>query len=222
MIYFTKDFLKFLADLEVNNNRDWFAANKEIFKNDVEAPFIKFIEDVINAIKKTDPSINLTAKEAVFRIYKDVRFSKDKTPYKTHMSAIVSAGGRKNFNIPGFYFEITADSLNIYSGLYKIDPKILLNIRTGIRDNLKEFQKLVAGKKFVERFGIIKGEKNKRITPEFLDAAEKEPLIFNKSFHYSCTFHSKLILKEGLIDEIMKVVQDAQPMNAYLRRIAER
>ena len=103
MVYFTERTQKFLADLEVNNNRDWFAANKEIFKVHVEQPFEKFVTDLIEQMKAFFPNMEITAKESIFRIYRDVRFGKDKSPYKIHMSAIISPGGRKDFRNPGFY-----------------------------------------------------------------------------------------------------------------------
>ena len=96
MAYFTQDYLTFLTELANNNNRDWFNDNKKRFKENVEAPFKAFLQDLIDTASAVDTRISITPKEAMFRIYKDTRFSKDKTPYKTHMSAIVGKAIARN------------------------------------------------------------------------------------------------------------------------------
>ena len=82
MPHFSPEFLQFFKDLAANNNRDWFTGNKKHYELVVKKPFEVFITDMINKIKKDDPKLQIEAKDAIFRIYRDVRFSKDKTPYK--------------------------------------------------------------------------------------------------------------------------------------------
>lgn len=215
MIYFKTAFLNFLADLEVYNNREWFNANKERFKSDVEAPFHVFIERMIELLKKTYPNLNTNAKECVFRIYKDVRFSKDKTPYKSHMSAAISPGGKKDFETPGLYMEFKADKIHIYTGVYAPSTENLLKIRTYITSHLKEFDKLIHDKKFVALYQNIQGEKNKKIPAEFNEAANKQALLYNKSFFYTCEFDSELILKPKLDQHILDCYKVALPLNQF-------
>ena len=125
MAHFEKEFLLFLAELEVNNNRDWFNANKERFKSKVEEPFIQYIDHLIPLARKQGASIRGNGKDCVFRIYRDVRFSKDKSPYKLHMAAFLGHEGKKDFDHPGFYIEFTADMLRVYSGLYQPEKDLL-------------------------------------------------------------------------------------------------
>ena len=175
MAYFTKETLNLLKNLKNNNNREWFNENKPRYVEYVKEPFEVFIGDLIEAMNPYFESLPITPKDAIFRIYRDVRFSKDKTPYKTKVSAIISPGGRKNKIIPGIYLEITPEDMRIYSGLYQLDSKELFNVRSHISHNLDAFQNLISDKKFVNTFTEIRGEKNKRILKEFEDDANGQP-----------------------------------------------
>lgn len=101
MKYFKQETLSFLRKLIKNNNQEWFNANKEVYKKEIEVPFKTFISDLIIELQPYIPELSIEAKECIFRIYKDVRFSKDKTPYKNHVSAMISKGGRKDKTTPG-------------------------------------------------------------------------------------------------------------------------
>ena len=132
MSYFSPDFIQFFKDLRSNNEREWFHANKKRFETTVKKPFESFISDVIELLSVHDKHILITPKEAIFRIYRDTRFSKDKTPYKTHMSAVVSRGGRKDLTSPGVYLECNDEHFRIYSGVYMPNSKQLQRIREAI------------------------------------------------------------------------------------------
>ena len=103
MKYFTQDYLDFFKELAANNHKEWFDENRKRYEKSVKDPFKKFVEALIAETHKFDPSVNIEAKDAIFRINRDIRFSKDKTPYKLDRSAIISSGGRKDHSIPGFY-----------------------------------------------------------------------------------------------------------------------
>ena len=96
MAYFTNEYFAFFKELAGNNNKDWFDANRKRYEEHVKDPFKHFLQDLINAIKVLDDRIDLTPNQAGFRINRDIRFSKDKTPYKLNRSAIISPGGTKN------------------------------------------------------------------------------------------------------------------------------
>jgi len=148
MAYFTKDFTNFFKELAGNNNRDWFMANKSRYEESVKKPFELFIEDMITRLSKEDKRINMTAKESIFRIYKDVRFSKDKTPYKISASALISPGGKKDKSTPGVYLELTAEHVRFYSGSHVLEKDQLQKVRSYIADNLKAFDKVISAKDF--------------------------------------------------------------------------
>jgi uncharacterized protein (TIGR02453 family) len=216
MVYFSKETLKFLKQLEKNNNRDWFNKNKQRYLDDVKTSFELFIGDLIEAMAPHFDSLPITPKDAIFRIYRDVRFSKDKSPYKTKISAIVSPGGRKNKTIPGIYLEISASEMRIYSGLYALDSKELYNVRSHIIHNSEQFDKLINSVNFVKSFGAIRGEKNKRIPKEFEDDATMQPLIYNKQFYFFTSWPAESIYEKNLISEITKTFAIAQPVSEFL------
>lgn len=216
MKYFNQDFIDFFSELSKNNNRDWFNENKQRYIKSVKDPFYHFIEALIHEINDDDRSINITPKEAIFRIYKDVRFSKDKQPYKTTTSAIISQGGRKDFTTPGYYIEMDFNGIRFYGGAHFLDKTQLQNLREHIADNLSGFQRLIGDKNFKKEFGVLQGEQNKRIPKEFKDISERESLIANKQFYFRADLSAKKILSNTLIDSIMKLYIVGKPINQFL------
>lgn len=141
--YFTEEFIKYFKDLSRHNNREWFEKNKDRYIEHVKDPFFAFVEELIVRMHFEDDRINIEAKDAIFRIYRDIRFSKDKTPYKLHASALISPFGRKDLEMPGFYFEFSHTQVGIYGGAYMIDSKRLKNLRRFISNNREGIQHLL-------------------------------------------------------------------------------
>lgn len=217
MSYFNKNFIKFFRGLRKNNKKEWFDENREFYIDYVKEPFEKFVGDLIEAYRaEYDSKLDLSTKEAIFRINRDTRFSKDKTPYKLHMGAVICWRGRKNMTDPCLYVQLSGDDVRIYSGLYMIEKEKLSNLRNYIADNLVEFGKLISDKKFVKVFGGICGEKNKRLPKQLAEVFEKQPLIANKEFYYFKSYQPEIILEENLIDLVMKDFAAAEKMNKFL------
>jgi uncharacterized protein (TIGR02453 family) len=216
MQYFAQDFIDFFDELKRNNNRDWFQINKKRYEQSVKIPFENFIQDMIFKIQEDDENLMTTPKESIFRIYRDIRFSNDKTPYKTHASAVIVNGGRKNYTEPGVYIEISSDKLNFYSGIYQMSKEQLWSVREYISSNLKDFENLINDKAFKKYFGKVEGKKNKRLPIEFRQILEKQPLIANKQFYYIGKVDIKKILSKNLTGHLMKYYYAAKPMNQFL------
>lgn len=216
MAYFTIDYLYFLAELESNNNRDWFNDNKKRFKDNVETPFKAFLEDLIDATSAIDKRIFITPKEAMFRIYKDTRFSKDKTPYKTHLAAIVGEGGRKGMKPNGIYIHSGFDEFGIFAGAYRPQPKEVKLIREAIVSDMDGFQAILDNPNFKRKFGEVKGEAHKRIPKEFALEYEKQPLLIKKSFYVNHFFPADTILKDNIIDICMEHFMAVQDFGTFL------
>lgn len=222
MAYFTKEYLQFFKGLKKNNNREWFHANKKQYESAVKKPFYDFVEKMIDQLSALDKTIVLTPKDCIFRINRDIRFSKDKTPYKTQMSAVIAPGGRKQLSgPPGLYIQFSVEDVRIYSGMYRLEKKDLQNIREAIASQPKEFAKLIKAKKFVNKFGEIHGEKNKRLPKEFQEAAEQQALLYNKSFYYFAQFKADLVLDPKLPKILVDHYKAAQPLNAFFRAAME-
>ncbi len=215
-VYFDSGIIKFFKELSRNNNREWFAENKDRFKLTVEEPFHQLVNDLIEEMKQLDRRIQITPKDAIFRIYKDIRFSKDKTPYKEHMGAIISPKGRKDYVSPGIYFEIGKEGIAVYSGAYMPDKKQLEKIRYYIADHHSEFNKAITNKAFVKRYGSIQGEQNKVIPADLKEAAKAQPLIYNKNFYYGCKLDAAMVSSPKLLKELVQCYLDASSVNAFI------
>lgn len=218
MAWFSPDFNRFFIELAANNNKDWFHANRTRYENVVKQPFERFVGEMITRVAKVDPKVRIEPKEAIFRINRDVRFSKDKAPYKLNRSALISAAGRKDMNASGIYFELGPEAVRIYGGAYMPDKDALLRIRSRIAKDLTKFRKLREDKDFIKRFGTVQGEANMRLPPEFQAAAAKEPLLYNKQFYYGAELPPKLVTSPKLPDLLMEHYAAMAPMNAFLLR----
>ena len=212
-----EDFLLFLKDLSKNNNREWFHANKKRYEQSVKEPFRDFIQIVIDQLNKKKMDIPISPKDTVFRINRDTRFSKDKTPYKTNVGAIISKYGRKRKEYPGFYLHVSPGELMIGGGAYFVEKPALQALRQHIADHPKAFSKMIKNKKFVEYFGEIKGEKNKRIPKEFRAAHETEPLIANKQFYFMSEQDPQLVIESDFSDRVVQHCLAGQKFNSFLQ-----
>jgi uncharacterized protein (TIGR02453 family) len=218
MNYFTPDFLKFFKELAPNNNKDWFDVNRERYFKSVKTPFEIFVNDLILNIQKIDKEIKVGAKECIHRINNDIRFSKDKTIYKMYRSAIITPSGRKNGEIPGFYFEMGPEKVSFYGGAYFLPPDQLQSMRKHIAKNLKEFDKLINDRKFVKMYGELQGEESARIPKEFKAAAEKQPLLMRKQFYFGTDLKASTVTDKDVMKITMEHYKVANPLMQFLRR----
>lgn len=216
MAWFTNDFNAFFKDLAKNNNKDWFDANRKRYEASVKKPFEAFVAEAIKQVAKHDKNVRIEPKEAIFRINRDIRFSKDKTPYKLNTSAIVSAAGRKDHSTPGIYFELGPESVKFYGGAYEPEKDQLEKIRTAIMRDPKGFRKTIENKTFTALFDGVRGDANKVLPAEFKEAAKKEPLIANKQFYVGAELPAKLVADPKLMEKLMDHYLAMYPFNAWL------
>ncbi|MGD9561754.1 MAG: DUF2461 domain-containing protein [Pyrinomonadaceae bacterium] len=185
-----KETIDFLKKLEKNNNREWFTANKKLFEN-ANNNVIAVTDFLIGRIAKFDPEVaGLDPRSCVFRIYRDVRFSKDKSPYKTNLGAFIAPGGRKAMS-PGYYFHVQPGMYFSAAGKHMPDSGELLKVRTAIAENPKEFRKIVEGKKFADRFGPLHGDRLSRPPKGFPADHEAIEYLKLKSFTVGEEFNEK-------------------------------
>ena len=220
MAFFTQDLLDFFIELAPNNNKDWFDENRKRYEKSVKDPFKAFVTHLIANLSKINPSFNeLEAKDCIFRINRDIRFSKDKQPYKLQVSAVIAPGGKKDKSGSGVYFEIGPERLRVYGGIYELEKDDLLELRTGISENLNDFKKLYSDPKFIDRYKEIRGAKNKILPKELKEFGNIEPLIFNKQFYFFTEFTPETILFDNLDELIIDCYQVGKPIQDFFNKL---
>lgn len=216
MKYFNSDFAIFFDELKNNNNKEWFHEQKKRYESSVKTPFYLLVQDLIDEIRLHDSTLLIDPKDCVLRINKDIRFSKDKTPYNTHVTAFISSGGKKDKSIPGLFIRLTSDNIGIMGGCYGPSKEQLLAVRLAIQENPNSLLNLTKEDKFVKAFGEIKGEQAKRVPREFKESSAKYPILLNKQFYFSTEREQNLITSDHLKEELMKYWHIANPINNYL------
>ena len=213
--------VKFLEELAKNNNREWFQANKPRYE-EAKAAFELFVNSLLPAIAKFDDSVKfLTAKDCIWRIYKDIRFSKDKTPYKTNMGAFMAKGGKKNHG-PGYYFHIEPGNFFISGGVWMPESEITKKIRQEIYYNYDEFKGILNNKEFKKYFSGIDDWDRQKLPPrDFPKDFPGMDLLLNRSFTISHELDKKIFYSEGLLDHVVKAYKAMVPYNRFLARAME-
>lgn len=214
--FFTEDFLKFFKELAANNNKEWFDKNKPRYVKSVKEPFEAFVGHLIAKLKKSEGLGDMKPSECIFRINRDIRFSKDKTPYKTRMSAIIGRGGRKDMVTPSLYFELGPENLSIYTGVYMAEKDVIQAIREKIASNMKAFSKIIEAPDFKKVYGKVQGDKAKILPAEFKEKAKEQEVLFNKQFYLMHTHDPAIITKPALADYILEKYKVASAYNKFL------
>jgi uncharacterized protein (TIGR02453 family) len=211
--------LSFLSDLKLNNNRDWFNDNKpryEIAKTEFEG----FVDSLIRAIAEFDSAIgHHTAKECIFRIYRDVRFSHDKSPYKTHFGAFISAFKAKSeiHSFAGYYVHIEPSGGSFLAGgAYVPQGPWLKSIREEINYNGDELISIVNNAPFKEYFGAIEGEKLKTTPKDYPADHPHIELLKHKSFLADHKLTDKMVLSGTFLKHATAVFNALYPLNRFL------
>lgn len=162
--YITPKLFSFLRDLKNNNDREWFEANKDRFEEEVRSPLLAFIDDFAEPLYKISPHFRADARKSggsLFRIYRDVRFSKDKTPYKTHAGVHFRHERAKGAHAPGFYLHLDPKEIFMGAGIWRPDKEALLQIRASMLDKPAVWKKAVGGAAF-RRELTLDGDSYKR------------------------------------------------------------
>lgn len=211
--------LHFLKKLKINNNREWFDSNKTEYLASKEI-FEEFVSELIKGINKFDKkvSLDLKPKDCTFRIYKDVRFSKDKTPYKNNMSASINPGGKKS-NIPGYYFHLEPEACFLAGGVYMPMPDDLKAIRQEIDYNPLPLINVLKSASFKKEFnGLDEEDKLKNPPKGFNKDHAHSEILKNKHFIVSKKFENKVILKKEGLSKTLDSFKAMYPFLDYLRK----
>ncbi len=217
MGHFRKEFFEFFEELRENNNKDWFDANRQRYIDAVRNPFLDFVTELILRVQDFDPEITIAPKDAIFRINRDVRFTKDKTPYKLHMAASLTRIKRKEEDFAGYYIHVSPFYVHVGGGLYFINKRGLQSVRQYISENIDQFLGIIQNPQFKNTYKEILGDKNKRVPAEFTSIAKKTPLIMNKQFYYTAELNPSSILADNFAETVASHYHIALEFNQFMR-----
>ena len=216
---FTRKTLAFLKDLENNNSRDWFLANKARYEQDALGPFLDFIRAMRPRLEKLSSHILASDKKvggAMMRLNRDVRFSKDKTPYAPRLAARFMHDQGKKGGAPGYYVNIDARGCTLGTGIWRPDTKFVGSIRDHIVKEPKAWKSATGAKAFRDAFGDLAGESLKR-PPRGYDA--EHPLVEDlkrKDFVAFCEWKASAVTKEGFDKAAAKAYAASNRFMAFL------
>lgn len=213
--------IRFLVDLKKNNNRDWFEKNRKLYEA-AKADYLAFVTSVLAAMQQKDTTLqNLEPKQCVFRINRDVRFSKDKSPYKTNMGASFSKGGKK-VQLAGYYFHLEPGECFIGGGLWMPMAPELKKVRQEIDYCYDEFDKIITNKKFAAQFGSLdQSEKLSRPPKGYEEDNAAIEYLKLKSFIASCPVKDADLTNKDLVKKVVAAFDTMQPLIHFLNRALE-
>ena len=216
--FFSEESLKFLRALKRNNRRDWFDPRKPLFEAVLKTPMLKVIDGVTAAMADFSPEHVRPAQKCMMRIYRDTRFSNDKTPYKTNVAAWWSRHGLEKTSGGGFYFHLTAKELVIAAGVYMPEREQLMAIRTFLLDHHLELRRLLNDKKLLRLFTPDHGEMLSRPPKGF----PKDHLAMDLLKCRQWAVFARMPAQEALEPDLMKKIaahfRAAAPLVALLNR----
>jgi uncharacterized protein (TIGR02453 family) len=215
---FPKETLRFLAGLKRNNRREWFQPRKHVFEQQVKAPMLELVAALNTQLARFAPNYVTDPAKAVFRIYRDTRFSADKTPYKTHIAAWFRRRGPKDVHLGGFYFSISSEQIEIAGGIYHPAPETMLLVRTHISESYLELRKILANQKVRRLMGELQGDELTRVPKGFDPSHPAVALIKKKDWILDTTLDSGLATSARLSREITDRFRVMTPLIEYLNR----
>ncbi len=209
---FPPEAIAFLKGLEKHNTREWFQPRKEIFETKLKAPMLELVERINAELLNFAPEHITEPKKAVYRIYRDTRFSKDKTPYKTHLAAIFPRRGLGKDAAAGFYFHVSAKGVGIACGAYAPGPEQLLKIRRFLAENHRALRTKT------KWMGPLQGSTLQRVPKGFDAAHPAADLIKRKQWYWWVELDGKLATSPKLKAEVVKRFKEMAPMVEMLNR----
>lgn len=215
---FPEEMPRFFRGLKRNNRREWFQPRKHLFEQHVKAPMLDLITAINTDLAKFAPDYVTEPKSALFRIYRDTRFSADKTPYKTHVAASFSRRGRERLGTCGLYFSVSAETIEVAAGLWHPDRDVTLLVRNHIAETHQELRRILTDKKSRKLAGELKGEALTRSPKGFDPAHPAAEWIKMKDWIFDIALEPGLATKPQLHAEIVARFRAMLPLVAYLNR----
>jgi uncharacterized protein (TIGR02453 family) len=213
---FPREALEFLRDLKLNNTREWFQPHKQIYDEKVKAPMSELVLALGEALKESAPGFSTDPEKAIYRIHRDVRFSPDKSPYKTHIAAVFSPRGLDKHAGAGMYFQISSDEILVGGGVYAPGSQELLAIRKHLVRSADDFRRILRDGQFRKVFGEMTGEKLKRVPKGFLADDPAAGLLVYKQFLVMRLLPPDLAVTPQIYPELLKHFKAMTPFLQFL------
>jgi uncharacterized protein (TIGR02453 family) len=217
MEHIKKSTFDFLKSIKNKNNRDWFIANKPAYLN-AKANFESIVQEAINKIVEFEPIMKgLEVKSCVYRFNRDIRFSKDKSPYKSHFGAFIVKGGKQNGDkYAGYYLHIEPGNSIIAGGAYMPPPPWVNAIREKIDEEPAMLLKILSDKTFIRYFGKLSGEKLKKAPKGYPSDHPNLELLKLKSYLVVNDVKDEFVMSDKYFDHLINVINAMKPLNDYL------
>ena len=206
----------FLEKLSKNNNREWFNKNKSLYLA-VHENVLAFVDALLSEMRRHDLIETQRAQDSLFRIYRDIRFSKDKSPYKTYWAGHFKRATKKLRG--GYYFQIGPGETMAAGGFFNPDPKDLLRIRKDIDMNYNDWKKMLADKKIAKSFGELKGERVATSPKGFSKDNPAIELLKYKQFYFSRNFTDREVLSNNFLQEMNQTFRNLRPYFDYMSEV---
>jgi uncharacterized protein (TIGR02453 family) len=215
---FSPEALSFLRALKRNNRREWFQPRKEKYEALIKGPMCELVEALNYELMRFAPQYIQPPQKAVYRIYRDTRFSKDKTPYKTHISAIFPRSNAVKREGAVFYFHFTEKELLVFGGVWNPERDELLAYRSHIQENHEELAAILREPKLRRMFGGLEGEQLSRMPKGFPVDHPAEGLLRQRQWYLEHTMDAKLICSPRLPQELAKRFELMTPFLEFMNR----
>lgn len=212
-----RNVIDFLSQLAANNSKEWFDGNRKWYA-DAKHNFEVFVQELIDGVVEFEPVLKgLEAKSCIYRINRDIRFSNDKTPYKTNFGALIMKGGRKNFTMhPGYYLHVEPGKCFISGGAYMPPPDMLTAIRGKISERTEEFLEIINSAGFKKYFSEIEGSRLKK-APKGFDPQHKHiELLKFKDYYVSIHVPDSEVVKPGYVNYALDVFRAIKPFHEFI------
>ncbi|MEP6716161.1 MAG: DUF2461 domain-containing protein [Terriglobia bacterium] len=213
---FPHEGLAFLKDLAANNDREWFTPRKHIFEEQVRQPMLELVTALHKEMLRFAPAYVGEPSKCIFRIYRDTRFSKDKTPYKTHIAAAFWRNGLEKNGSAGYYFAVSAKEIEIAGGLYFAEPDVLRAVRQRIADDPEAFESTWRARGRKTLLGDLQGASVTRPPRGFAPDHPAIDLIKRKQYCFFCQLDPATAATPKLFPEIVKRFEAMAPFMEFL------
>ena len=215
---FPPEMMQFFRSLKRNNRREWFQPRKEIYEQQIKAPMLELIAAINDELRKFAPEYVTEPKKALFRIYRDTRFSADKTPYKTHIAASFARRGGERLGTGGFYFSVSHETIEVAAGIWHPDRDVTLAVRNHIAGAHEELRQMLADKKSRKLAGELRGDSLSRTPKGFDPAHPAADFLKMKDWVLDVTLDPALAITPRLHPAIAERFRAMAPVVGYLNR----